>query len=139
MSSEASTGMARSNIDVAFDMGHFPFFRRVVGAQGNTLLRRPPSLSSRVHRVMLGRRSWLFDGSDRWGVRTAAMYTVIVTARLNKVDIMVPVRRAPRRERDLPALNAGALEAAMAMLSPVCGLRPWRRCASLWRRCRNRG
>ena len=46
---------------------------------------------------MLGRRSWLFDGSDRWGVRTAAMYTVIVTAKLNEVDIMVPVPRAPRR------------------------------------------
>ena len=26
----------------------------------------------------------------------------------------------------LPALNDGALDAAMAMPSPVCGLRPWR-------------
>ena len=38
------------------------------------------------------------DGPDRWGGRTAAMYTAIVAAKLNEVDIMVPVRRAPRRE-----------------------------------------
>ena len=34
----------------------------------------------------LGRRSWLFAGSDRGGVRAAAMYTLIGTAKLNEVD-----------------------------------------------------
>ena len=36
--------------------------------------------------IALGRRSWLFCGSDRGGVRAAAMYTLIGTARLNDVD-----------------------------------------------------
>ena len=36
--------------------------------------------------IALGRRSWLFAGSDRGGVRAAAMYTLIGTARLNNVD-----------------------------------------------------
>ena len=36
--------------------------------------------------IALGRRSWLFTGSDRGGVRAAAMYTLIGTAKLNNVD-----------------------------------------------------
>ena len=36
--------------------------------------------------IALGRRSWLFAGSDRGGVRAAVMYTLIGTARLNEVD-----------------------------------------------------
>ena len=36
--------------------------------------------------IALGRKSWLFAGSDRGGVRTAAMYTLIGTAKLNDVD-----------------------------------------------------
>ena len=35
---------------------------------------------------MLGRKSWLFCGSDRGGERAAAMYSLIVTAKLNDVD-----------------------------------------------------
>jgi transposase len=34
----------------------------------------------------LGRRAWLFAGSDRGGERAAAMYTLIATAKLNGVD-----------------------------------------------------
>jgi hypothetical protein len=36
--------------------------------------------------VALGRKSWLFAGSDRGGERAAVMYTLIQTARLNDVD-----------------------------------------------------
>ena len=36
--------------------------------------------------IALGRRSWLFAGSDRGGGRAAAMYTLIGTAKLNNVD-----------------------------------------------------
>jgi transposase len=36
--------------------------------------------------IALGRKSWLFAGSDRGGVRAAAMYSLIVTAKMNDVD-----------------------------------------------------
>jgi hypothetical protein len=36
--------------------------------------------------IALGRRSWLFAGSDRGGQRAAAMYSLIVTAKLNDID-----------------------------------------------------
>ena len=36
--------------------------------------------------IALGRKSWLFAGSDRGGQRAAALYSLIVTARLNNVD-----------------------------------------------------
>ncbi len=36
--------------------------------------------------IALGRKSWLFAGSDRGGRRAAFMYTLIVTAKMNDVD-----------------------------------------------------
>ena len=36
--------------------------------------------------VALGRKSWLFCGSDRGGQRAAAMYSLIVTCKMNGVD-----------------------------------------------------
>jgi transposase len=36
--------------------------------------------------IALGRKSWLFAGSDRGGERAAVMYTLIQTAKLNDVD-----------------------------------------------------
>ena len=36
--------------------------------------------------IALGRKSWLFAGSDRGGQRAAAMYSTIVTAKMNDVD-----------------------------------------------------
>jgi transposase len=36
--------------------------------------------------VALGRKSWLFCGSDRGGDRAAVMYTLIQTAKLNDID-----------------------------------------------------
>jgi transposase len=36
--------------------------------------------------IALGRRSWLFAGSDRGGRRAAILYSLIQTARLNNVD-----------------------------------------------------
>jgi transposase len=36
--------------------------------------------------IALGRKSWLFAGSDRGGRRAAAMYSLIVTAKMNDVD-----------------------------------------------------
>ena len=36
--------------------------------------------------IAVGRKSWLFAGSDRGGERAAAIYSLIVTAKLNDVD-----------------------------------------------------
>ena len=36
--------------------------------------------------VALGRKAWLFAGSDRGGDRAAFMYSLICTARLNDID-----------------------------------------------------
>lgn len=36
--------------------------------------------------IALGRKAWLFAGSDRGGERAAAMYSLIVTAKMNDVD-----------------------------------------------------
>ena len=36
--------------------------------------------------IALGRKAWLFAGSDRGGERAAFMYTLIVTAKLNDID-----------------------------------------------------
>lgn len=36
--------------------------------------------------IALGRKSWLFAGSDRGGTRAAAMYSLIVTAKMNDID-----------------------------------------------------
>ena len=53
--------------------------------------------------VALGRKAWLFAGSDRGGERAAVMYTLIVTAKLNDIDpqawladVLAPHRRYPR-------------------------------------------
>ena len=39
--------------------------------------------------MALGRKSWLFCGSDQGGQRAAAMYSLIVTAKMNAVDPQV--------------------------------------------------
>jgi transposase len=39
--------------------------------------------------IALGRKSWLFCGSDRGGQRAAAMYSLIVTAKMNRIDPQV--------------------------------------------------
>jgi transposase len=36
--------------------------------------------------IALGRKAWLFAGSDRGGERAAAVYSLIVTAKLNDID-----------------------------------------------------
>ncbi len=51
----------------------------------------------------LGRRSWLFAGSDRGGERAAAMYSLIVTAKLNDVDPCAWLADVLARIADHPA------------------------------------
>ena len=53
--------------------------------------------------VALGRRSWLFAGSDRGGDRAAAMYSLIITAKLNDVDPRAWLADVLARIADHPA------------------------------------
>jgi transposase len=52
--------------------------------------------------IALGRRSWLFAGSDRGGDRTAALYTLIATAKLNGIDPQAWIQDVLRRIADHP-------------------------------------
>ncbi len=53
--------------------------------------------------VALGRKAWLFCGSDRGGERAAAIYTLIITAKLNGVDPRAWLADVLRRIADHPA------------------------------------
>jgi transposase len=57
--------------------------------------------------IALGRKSWLFAGSDRGGQRAAAMYSLIVTAKMNNVDpqawladVLARIAEHPARQLD---------------------------------------
>ncbi len=62
--------------------------------------------------VAIGRKSWLFAGSDRGGERAASMYSLIVTAKLNDVDPRAWLADVLARIADHPA-------------SRLCELLPW--------------
>lgn len=53
--------------------------------------------------VAVGRKNWSFCGSDRGGQRAAAMYTLIVTAKLNDIDPEAWLADVLRRINDHPA------------------------------------
>jgi transposase len=59
--------------------------------------------------VALGRKAWLFAGSDRGGERAAAMYTLIATAKLNGVDPRAWLADVLARIADHPALRLDEL------------------------------
>jgi transposase len=59
--------------------------------------------------IAIGRKAWLFAGSERGGQRAAAMFTLIETAKLNGIDPQawladVLARIADHRITDLAAL-----------------------------------
>jgi hypothetical protein len=49
-------------------------------------LQPPPRYGQNDRSIALGRKSWLFAGSERGADRAAAMATLIMTAKLNDVD-----------------------------------------------------
>jgi transposase len=53
--------------------------------------------------IALGRKAWLFAGSNRGGERAAAIYTLIGTAKLNGVDPQAWLADVLRRIADHPA------------------------------------
>ena len=59
--------------------------------------------------IALGRKSWLFCGSDKGGQRAAAMYSLIVTCKLNNVDPQAWLADVLARIADHPAQQLDAL------------------------------
>ena len=52
--------------------------------------------------IALGRKAWLFCGSDRGGQRAAILYGLITTAKLNGVDPQAWLADVLARIADLP-------------------------------------
>jgi transposase len=52
--------------------------------------------------IALGRKSWLFAGSDRGGERAAFLYTLIGTAKLNNIDPQAWLADTLARINDIP-------------------------------------
>src|SRR6202789_773411 len=59
--------------------------------------------------LALGRKSWLFAGSERGAERAAVMYTLIHTAKLNAVDPQVWLADVLARIADMPQSRLGEL------------------------------
>ena len=59
--------------------------------------------------VALGRKSWLFAGSDRGGARAATIYPLIATAKLNGVDPQAWLADVLARINDHKITNLAAL------------------------------
>jgi transposase len=59
--------------------------------------------------IALGRKSWLFAGSDRGGQRAAAMYSLIVTAKMNDIDPQAWLADVLARIAEHPAHDLDAL------------------------------
>ena len=59
--------------------------------------------------VAVGRKNWLFAGSDRGGERAAAMYSLIETAKLNGIDPRAYLANVLRRIADHPAKRLAEL------------------------------
>jgi hypothetical protein len=53
--------------------------------------------------IALGRKSWLFAGSDRAGQRAAVMYSLIVSAKMNDIDPQAWLADVLARIADHPA------------------------------------
>ena len=71
-------------IDYLLSSTHWPGFTRFL-EDGRVCLSN--NAAERALRgVALGRKSWLFAGSERGGQRAAAIYTLIGTAKLNNID-----------------------------------------------------
>ena len=52
--------------------------------------------------IAIGRKAWLFAGSDRGGQRAAFMFSLIATAKLNDVDPQAWLADVLTRIADIP-------------------------------------
>ncbi|MBC7285571.1 IS66 family transposase [Hoeflea sp.] len=87
-------------IDYLLSPSHRPGFTRFL-EDGRICLTNNAAERS-LRGVALGRKSWLFAGSERGGQRAAAMYTLIGTAKLNDVDPQAWLADVIARISDMP-------------------------------------
>lgn len=74
--------------------------------------------------IAMGRRNWLFAGSDRGGERAAAIYTLIATAKLNDVGPQAWLQGVLRRIANHPASRLPDLPAGTGTPKPSPPPRP---------------
>jgi hypothetical protein len=87
-------------IDYLLSSNHWPGFTRFL-EDGRVCLSNNAAERS-LRGVALGRKSWLFAGSERGGQRAAAMYTLIGTAKLNDIDPQAWLADVIARISDMP-------------------------------------
>lgn len=87
-------------IDYLLSPDHWPGFTRFLD-DGRVCLTNNAAERS-LRGVALGRKSWLFAGSERGGQRAAFMYSLIGTAKLNGIDPQAWLADVIARISDLP-------------------------------------
>lgn len=87
-------------IDYLLSPDHWPGFTRFL-EDGRVCLSNNAAERS-LRGVALGRKSWLFAGSERGGQRAAFMYSLIGTAKLNNIDPQAWLADAIARISDIP-------------------------------------
>ena len=87
-------------IDYLLAPNHWPGFTRFLD-DGRVCLTNNAAERS-LRGVALGRKSWLFAGSERGGHRAAFMYSLIGTAKLNDIDPQAWLADVIARISDMP-------------------------------------
>src|SRR6056297_3790087 len=87
-------------IDYLLSSNHWPGFTRFL-EDGRVCLTNNAAERS-LRGVALGRKAWLFAGSERGGQRAAAIYTLIGTAKLNNIDPQAWLADVIARISDMP-------------------------------------
>jgi transposase len=87
-------------IDYLLSPDHWPGFTRFL-EDGRICLTNNCAERS-LRGVAIGRKSWLFAGSERGGHRAAVMYTLIGTAKLNGIDPQAWLADVIARISDIP-------------------------------------
>ena len=72
-------------------------------------LRLPARHGQNDRAIAIGRKNWLFAGSDRGGERAASIYALIATAKLNGLDPQAWLADVLRRINDHPASRLNEL------------------------------
>lgn len=73
--------------------------------------------------IALGRKAWLFAGSDRGGERAAVMYTLIQTAKLNDIDPHAWLADVLARINDHNIRTLDQLHGCRSCTDSACGAR----------------